>query len=281
MMVNSIGDNISNGIYYLHSQFHNIVNLINNNNEMVSIASHLQYEGPNNIILEGVNFSEIKKINISDDLLWLNGCEVNLTKEKLYRSTIKPAAIMTRGSNLGLNLLFCIKYIIKNGNPKSLVFIFDQKLEKNFNQGFETLFINKVKQGIDLLLNQDILSGVSVLKGLGLGLTPAGDDFNAGLLYALNYHESVTGADCSLIKGKIYDKASSENVLANHFLKLAYQGRYSKYLKDWMIELSNNYQSNLAEKCSGVLNQGETSGADLMSGFLFCLKNIHLFLTQG
>jgi len=41
------------------------------------------------------------------------------------------------------------------------------------------------------ILSGNILLGVGSIKGLGPGLTPAGDDFNSGLLIALNLVEKI------------------------------------------------------------------------------------------
>jgi len=70
-----------------------------------------------------------------------------------------------------------------------------------------------------------------MIKGLGPGLTPSGDDFNSGLLIALNVVNNInekpqrfrkTSEVCVI--GQVYEAAKGKNLFTNSFLSCASKG---------------------------------------------------------
>ena len=73
-----------------------------------------------------------------------------------------------------------------------------------------------------------------MLKGTGIGLTPAGDDFIAGLLWGLHFNEYRTKKNLMLLKDAVYNAAKGSNPLTNSFLFNAKNEYYFYLLKNFL-----------------------------------------------
>jgi len=71
---------------------------------------------------------------------------------------------------------------------------------------------------VDQVFQGELLTGVSTLKGCGAGLTPAGDDFIAGLLIALNLLQTIHQANFRDIMDAVHKCATGDNPFSNAFL---------------------------------------------------------------
>ena len=77
-------------------------------------------------------------------------------------------------------------------------FILFKEEEKYFQSSFEKAFVKKVKNSLKDF-SFDILPSIAQkMKGLGFGLTPSGDDFNCGVLYALHYLKDISKLFCEV-----------------------------------------------------------------------------------
>lgn len=127
------------------------------------------------------------------------------------------------------------------------------------------------------------LSGLGGLIGLGLGLTPSGDDFLVGLLFGrelmrLSRKEAVVPVDARGIRANL-DKTTPAGKSA---LLMALEGRFPYYLLeltragDSKIRLGtrDSHQDvwlqeqhvSLAQAVRSAVDHGETSGTDTLAG---------------
>ncbi len=112
------------------------------------------------------------------------------------------------------------------------------------------------------------------LAGLGPGLTPAGDDFLAGLMWGLrvwpcSLEESRLGLEDAI--ELMYEAARKRTTLLSAaFLGLAKEGLPDETWQDLLIVLAAGAgrQAELKRVAERVLNRGATSGADALAGFL-------------
>jgi hypothetical protein len=104
------------------------------------------------------------------------------------------------------------------------------------------------------------------LAGLGGGLTPAGDDFLAGvMLWAWLAHPSPADFCRSLSACA----APRTTTLAAAFLRAAARGECGVAWHHLLVVLAGGREDRLETAVEGVVARGHTSGADTLAGFLW------------
>ena len=150
---------------------------------------------------------------------------------------------------------------------KSLAFLLDETRLKNFRSGFEQAFADRICRGAHQVFHGHLLEGIRSLKGCGLGLTPSGDDFIAGLLIALNLLQELRGQAFQPTADAIFGAAEGDNIFSNTFLDLARRGLLFGRMKDLLIELMTGSEASVRKATGKLLAIGASSGADLATGF--------------
>jgi hypothetical protein len=108
--------------------------------------------------------------------------------------------------------------------------------------------------------------GAAQLAGLGVGLTPAGDDFLAGaLLWAWLAHPAP-GPFCHLVLGSA---APHTTILSAALLRAAAGGQCSAAWHRLLAALAWQDEAHLARAVQAVRSYGQTSGSDALAGFLW------------
>jgi hypothetical protein len=150
---------------------------------------------------------------------------------------------------------------------KSLAFLLDETRLKNFRSGFEQAFADRICRGVHQVFHGRLLEGIRSLKGCGLGLTPSGDDFIAGLLIGLNLLQELRGQAFQPTADAIFGAAEGDNIFSNTFLDLARRGLLFGRMKDLLIELMTGSEASVRKATGKLLAIGASSGADLATGF--------------
>ncbi len=117
-------------------------------------------------------------------------------------------------------------------------------------------------------------ASLAQLVGLGIGLTPSGDDFIIGALAigrALALPEAVDG-----LTSAMDGLAQKTTLVSRHYLMSAVRGRFSKNVLDVVKFLFDDEDSSSVRKltaaCESLLNHGSTSGTDTLAGMLAMLE---------
>ena len=106
------------------------------------------------------------------------------------------------------------------------------------------------------------------LAGLGWGLTPAGDDWLAGLLaWAWLAHPDAQAVGAAVVRAA----APRTSTLSAAFLLCAAHGECDAAWQNLLAALASGRLSSLAAATRAVLAHGATSGADRLAGFLYPL----------
>lgn len=110
----------------------------------------------------------------------------------------------------------------------------------------------------------------SSLAGLGPGLTPAGDDFIAGILLALALvREQRLDPSLNAIATLLVETAAPRtHEISGAFLRAAYDGQVGERWHPLLAALTAGDVARIVETVVPVLMTGETSGADMLAGFL-------------
>ncbi len=109
-------------------------------------------------------------------------------------------------------------------------------------------------------------AGAAQLAGLGAGLTPAGDDFLAGLMLRAWLTHPAPRRFCHAL---LEVCASRTTTLSAAFLRAAAAGECSAAWHCLLAALERGTEQQLAAALREVLSYGHTSGADALAGFLW------------
>lgn len=109
--------------------------------------------------------------------------------------------------------------------------------------------------------------------GLGHGLTPSGDDFVGGILFALE-HAPMTEwvSHLPAAKSRIHDAAANAtNPISAALLDDLMAGTSYRAMHDLLAALAFQDPENIAASTSQLLRVGASSGADMLAGVLLAL----------
>lgn len=119
--------------------------------------------------------------------------------------------------------------------------------------------------------------------GLGDGLTPSGDDFVGGILFALAHAPRSAWteelpATVATIRGAA---KSSTNVISAALLDDLMAGKSYSSLHDVLIALQSADIAEIEPACKKLLTIGASSGADMLAGLLLALTTQPAELTNS
>jgi len=118
------------------------------------------------------------------------------------------------------------------------------------------------------------------LIGLGLGLTPAGDDFLAGVLYGMAFMEklyAVKSPRLYELSDTITKSLHLTGEISRHFLRYALAGEWGRNTQGFLTALAGNEAEKLRNATDKKLAIGATSGADEIRGCLYGVQ----YMTQS
>lgn len=267
MMLISIGDRVEEGLYQFHSRFNRAVNFTQGC-RLVSVVAEEIGDGPLNIVIRDLGTGQTQNpLEISADKVVFAGGEFPFTTRHRYCSAL-PCDTGT-SPRFGDNLSLFGELLRTMSHPKSLAFLLDDQRIQNFHSGFERAFAEQVKRSVNQIFLGDRLNGVRSLSGCGIGLTPSGDDFIAGLLIGLN----LRGAGFRGLVNQVFAAARSKNIFSSSFLDLARQGLLFGRMKDLILALLHGGQKAVCNSAEKLFAVGGSSGADLGTGFLMTMRH--------
>ncbi|MCK9424557.1 MAG: DUF2877 domain-containing protein [Ignavibacteriaceae bacterium] len=265
----SFGDHLEKGIYKVHSRFSEVVNFCSVSSFIFIVGKSIG-SGHFNIVVEGVSFAELEKLVIAEDYFLLNDEKVFFETSKRYDSQIN--IINFDEKKFWQNLDHFEKALIENSSGKSLTFLLDESRKKNFKSSYEIEFVRRFDSALECFTSSNYLEGVKLIKGVGFGLTPSGDDFIAGFLIALNVIQKLERVDYSNLIVHIYEAAKGNNAFTNAFLLASKNGSLFEKFKNLIHSILFSGQNEILENTRTLISFGETSGADQSVGFLFGIK---------
>ncbi len=118
-------------------------------------------------------------------------------------------------------------------------------------------------------------TGVTLLLGLGEGLTPSGDDFLSGFILGLRIFSlsfNIFFYEFSSLSQTILTLAKNlTNKISYHFLEEAYAGLAGRFVRVMVNNLFTYDITTLETSILQVIKIGHSSGADFLTGFYFSL----------
>jgi hypothetical protein len=240
----------------------------NCNDRLLSFVAGCIGNAPVNIVIEtGLRTLPAEMQILPDKILFsLEG--IDISDVPVYNSNLQilhPDLFL-----LSENLTALKQTLSSHASEYSLAFLFDEQRKLNFTTGFEKNLLDTFERGVALLRNGDIEHGIQALSGLGQGLTPAGDDFISGILLALCLVDAVSGNEKSReLRMRIKAIAQTKNIISRSSIVHAANGNFAENVKIFAQTFCNKRFSENDALILQLLNVGESSGVDMLSGFLF------------
>ena len=263
------GDYIFDGEYFLHSSFKNSINFFNKD-KILTIGNKKIGNGPTNIIFNDISLLREKRILIKENKkIFIDEIEIDICEDNIYNSKLRVEKFNLEKFNENLNLFESYIKIISNGKGISPLLTNNFKFDENI---LLNKFIRKIKLGSEKIFSGDLAGGINDIKGVGIGLTPSGDDFIYGLISGLNIIEILYNKDLKYLKKLIYEIAKGDNLISNNFLFLASKGLFFEKAKSLIYSLFYGDEREILECTRDILQIGETSGVDFSVGLILTLK---------
>ena len=193
----------------------------------------------------------------------------HFTSRQRYDSTLNLPVDSRR---LRRNLATFGELLRKTAPPHSLAFLLDGARLKCFRTGFARALAAQIQQGAHQVFHGDLLKGVAELKGCGVGLTPSGDDFIAGLLIGLIFLQKLRGTELQRVADAVCRAARGSSLFSNTAMELAREGLLFGRVKEVLLALVSGNALSLRRALQKLLTVGASSGADLATGLFLTLN---------
>jgi hypothetical protein len=132
--------------------------------------------------------------------------------------------------------------------------------------------IIRLLDGLETDDSSSVLAGAADLAGLGMGLTPSGDDFIIGVMHAIwcSLPSSEAQAFCAALLSPVADRT---NRLSASYLSRSALGEASDPWHTLIEALARGDVAGLKSPVDALIGLGHTSGQDALSGFVLGFKH--------
>jgi hypothetical protein len=244
---------------------------------VVSIVGPELGDGPLNIVLRVPGFSfqgipESGRAWVEDGRLWTHGLEVAMSDAAIWEPRPNWSRLRARRTFIVNKLPLLRSSAFACAPDGSLLTLFARGEPHSEPTNFTPSALQAaLRAGLSLraVLHgepRQVGSATSQLAGLGSGLTPAGDDFLAGVMLRTWLEHSAPEPLCWHI---LEAAAPHTSVLSTAFLRAASRGECSAAWHQLFDALDNGYAPSIRHAVRKVLSYGHTSGADTLAGFLW------------
>lgn len=253
----------------VHSVYRKTINL-SIGGPLVSLQASNSPLSPISLIttLSELEMSELmvsagQPISLEKDSIHLPAMEFCLTSAKIVETKLMPVPAY---DTLIAQVRFIIEHSAKSGF-RNILF----PSEKSAQLG-EQLVLNAARQHMELCSAEVSLSHytmgaqqLSSIIGLGIGLTPSGDDFLCGVLAGLLLRNATDHPFSTELRQQIRQKLSDTNDISRAFLQCALQGQFSEAV----CSLGRNLNPDQLSAAFSAI--GHSSGMDTLCGVLYAL----------
>ena len=162
------------------------------------------------------------------------------------------------------------KLTLEYGKTEGLASILAEKSLNNNYKDFVINSIKKLENGIKHFDCKTVTEASDQLIGFGPGLTPAADDFLLGVMASLYYIGNYFCNSLGILQeiaGSVVSNLQGRTTLVSEImLRNSSQARFCEPVKDLMLALVS--KTSVHEESINLLDIGETSGSDIISGIV-------------
>lgn len=297
---------------HIHSVFNRVCNIVTKDNLLIPVISTNIPNTPRSISLSlptkntigSLGLKRGMEVIIKNNMLSTveGDFKLDLSNAKVWDS--RPSFDFKKVSEAQLlkNLDYLLQTFLKEGNfagiapvSQELAGIVLDKAERNAvikafrekpleNNHYSSFIFHRLLKLIDAynLCNTDLIKSCArQIVGFGPGLTPSADDFLAGFMvaniYLADYHGQSLGEIFTLNNSVVEDAESRTTKVSSEMLYFAARGEVSDNIRALMLSLfSADNQYGLLNNIHSVINNGETSGSDLIAGiYIGCILSMY------
>ena len=250
-------DNETEQIFFVHSVFDRIIN-ISTDQGLLSVAAD-GIGGSSSFLTIADKFMDFGVNNgeqcvVAAGQICLAGCPVNFKNALVWKGPVNKEYRRNK---------------IKSDNIAAFKAVLDRKASahsawKHIHSDSAGVFsgfraIQKLKD--DPLQAQNLI-------GLGMGLTPSGDDMLLGFLAIVN-HISVNGAFLLKLRGVVSNSLEKTADISAQALANALDYEYHEYIQNCVRALCEGEKEDVYISAASLLKIGATSGSDIACGMYF------------
>jgi hypothetical protein len=253
--------------------FENACNLITPSGEVIALVAPTVGNGPLNVVLDHPNppLSSLVKdasVELTEHMITTAAFEVDLSSADVWNPCPNWELLRAHRDRV----LSCLSELrdlcIKKGPPGSLVSILKPPAP---TEAVDAFIVGKLRETMGVLDSGWTQSPISLrevarrLTGLGVGLTPSGDDFLIGMmLWAWLDHP-----DPLQFCQEVTTVCAQTTTLSDALLRATARGECSAAWHDLLKTICDQSDSGLETATRAVLAHGATSGADALAGLIW------------
>jgi len=270
----TIGDMVEIGSYDLHSRFFGVANFVGDG-RLVTLGTRALDDGPLNIVVHTLP-EGLTRLDVGNDTLVLHGRDVRSWKRgggTTYDSEItdfEPGDSAVQ--RIKENSATLRDFLGQSGHPSSLRFLWMNEALRFGGGQFDYAVAQRIWAGAQALRAGQWIEGARSLRGVGIGLTPTGDDFLVGVMFGLHVAARATGADAQPVVDLMCDEALRGEPIINAMYQMARRARAFRSLKNLLAAIVLRGAQDVASCAQSVFSIGETSGTDLVAGLVWAME---------
>lgn len=253
--------------YRLHSRFSHAINWMNVEGEMITFLSAGLPNGPNTLIVD-VNCFDDWHLDESDVLtkssqgLSLSNTNMNVIISndiQLWRTDLPSLSHVNHDAILAIHQFLSLN----NGDLQEI----EKKIYDQLDSNHQALC-----QAIDAKNYAQVIQCTQKNIGLGLGLTPSGDDRLVGFLLGCFIQAPRNMDLLAALQAAIAMSQDRTNDISYAMLKHASAGHFN----EWLVDLANVIACDDINALDGAIEKvfsiGSRSGGDMLKGLVLSLE---------
>jgi hypothetical protein len=259
--------------------FKDACNLVAEDGEVLSLVMPTIGEGPFNIILGPLQFSDHisaeSAVSFDNGKIRIGALEIALTPAQVWEPRFDWKSFRDKQDSLSLSAAALEEVLVEVAPVDSFVQLI--RSGESSVREIETQILLSAQEPARFLV-QGLLRGdeelcrtsARKLAGLGAGLTPDGDDFMMGCILAL--WACWAGEGVEQVASWVSLEASSRTTtLAAAWLRAASRGECSARWHDLLQAILRENEENIRSATQAIIQQGHSSGASALAGFIALL----------
>ena len=267
----------------VHSIYNRVLNVVDSEKRMFSFVLPELDNAPMTIRLDltksfkNFNFDQNNQIVVKDNEIILdNKYKVILNSNSLevWQPDLKKISYLKK-EKLTENIKYFDNYLLET-EPQGggQYFYLNNYLDIEYSKPtlMERTIANKIRENI--ITNSFKKGDISDLIGLGIGLTPSGDDFLTGYLFTMFlFKDDYAQKVYKLIKRELNNLEFSTTDVSRAMLNNLLKGKVRNKLIKFIRSLNKNKQ-NFVYQFNRLLTIGSSSGMDMAVGVITAYREI-------
>lgn len=259
--------------------FRSVCNLIDDEGAVLSIVRREVGNGPFSALVEEADFGHLveadSQVRIEGSNLRIGSLALDFADVSEWNPSLAWGRLQSRWP-VALKGLTAIEELVGNEGPPLSLAELVLKVPQNF-QAKDPVFVRSgwaiqgLFQGLRTRNIMTMRKNAGKLAGLGLGLTPAGDDFLIGSILAL--WACLAQDEAEHIGMALAEEAAPRtNSLSAAWLRASARGEAAEHWHLLFSALAAGNVNKLHKAARAILPTGHTSGADSLGGFVATVR---------